>query len=69
MAREIFAFISYDFANPSLNLWGIYIVTIDPLLIGGRAYSGIIRRINIDAFYPTFVTGEQRFQRFQIIRG
>ena len=62
MPGEIFALRADHLPQPFQDTGIVHVVVVDPLLI-----AGVVRRIDIDALDPALITGQQRFQRVQII--
>lgn len=62
MTAQILALLAYDLAQPLLDFRVVHVVVVNPLFV-----ARVVRRIDIDALHTTFVLGQQRFQRLQIV--
>lgn len=62
MACEILSLSSDYFTEPSENMRVIYIIIITPFLI-----PRIVRRIDINAVYPSFIFWKERFEGGEIV--
>lgn len=62
MTAQILALLAYDLAQPLLDFRVVHVVVVNPLFV-----ARVVRRIDIDTLHATFVFGQQRFQRLQIV--
>jgi hypothetical protein len=60
--RQILAFLAHDLTQPTLHLWVVYGVVVDPAFV-----ARVVGRINVDAFHPALELGQQALQGFEVV--
>lgn len=62
MAGEVFGFFADDLSEPFFDLGGFDVVVVDPAFV-----SGVVRRVDVDAFDAPGILGEEGFEGVEVI--